>query len=89
MKSYVTVVFEINDPAAWKDDFDKIHKKMGADESEPWRVTAMSLDDEMCRISLIEQALELDDPVALCGEILGSANIHSKQISDFCSQQQG
>ena len=83
MKKYVTVVFEINDPAAWRDEFDKIHKKMGADESEPWRVTAISLDDEMCRIELIEQALELDDPVSLCGEILSSTDIHSKGIGDF------
>ena len=85
MKKYVTVVFEINDGDSFRSEFDKFHQKMLVDKSEPWRVTAMSLDDEMHRLSLIEECLEKDDAVSVCNEIIMTSDIWRKTAGDFSS----
>ena len=83
MEQYVTVVYKVNDNEAFKPEFDKIHKKMLEDDSQPWRVTAVSLDDEMHRVELLEEALQSDDPGELCFNIVSSSGVWRKTLADF------
>lgn len=70
---YLTVVFAIEDEKEFKPMQDRFHGKMLADKGEPWRVSAMSLGDEMRRLKLIEEAIkEITDIYELqevCGNI--------------------
>ncbi len=84
-KHYITVVYEVTDKEAFKDEADKIFGAMTEDIEEPWRVTAVSHDDEMHRLELIEQALEMDDGVYICRDIISKPDVHATKIEDFCS----
>lgn len=46
-------------------------------------VTAMSLENEMHRLELIESAMEEDDGLSLIREILDTDNIEDKTLEDF------
>jgi len=89
-KRYVTVVFEVNDDKKFKEDLPDLAKKMLFPETAPWRVTAMSLDDEMTRLNIIESALRnrvydigVGDLGHVINDIANATEIHSKKLSDF------
>jgi hypothetical protein len=58
--SSLTVVFTINDQKAFDASADKarLFELFGADESAPFRIHAMSRDDEVHRAQLIDEARE-------------------------------
>ena len=62
-KNYMTVVFEIDDINSFEQMRTKLHEKFTPKaDSEGWRVSAMSLGDELTRGELIEAAIrEIDD----------------------------
>jgi len=83
MKKYMTVVFEITDVAKFKAETPDFTAKMLEEDGESWRVTAISVDDEMTRIELLEQASEMDDGLEIMSAIFSAHDIHSKTMSDF------
>lgn len=85
MKKYITVVYEVSDSDSFREEFNRIHQKMLVEDTEPWRVTGVSLDDEMHRLEMIESALDLDDGKEIVFQILGQANCYEHKLDDFCS----
>jgi hypothetical protein len=83
MPRYLTVVFEINDEKVFKNEVPDLHGKMFGEKGDPWRITAMSLDDEMTRLDLLEQASSIDDCLLVMGDIFGASDIASKTLDDF------
>lgn len=55
---YLTVVYTINDPAAFEETRKSIIDSMSASEGQPFSVTALSCDHEIHRLYLIDQALD-------------------------------
>lgn len=58
---HFTVVYTVRDEAAFRasDEWNRIHASMQAmDASSPFEVTAMSMDHEMRRVHLMEEAAE-------------------------------
>lgn len=55
---FLTVVYTINDPAAFEETRKSIIDSMIASEGKPFAVTALSCDHEIHRLYLIEQALD-------------------------------
>lgn len=88
---YLTVVFAIEDEKEFKPMQDQFHGKMLTDNKYPWRVSAMSLGDEMTRSDLVETAVnEITDIYELqevCGNIFSTplANLEGKTVADFSS----
>ena len=83
MARYLTVVFKINDEDSFKEQGENLRTKMQVSEEEPWCVSAMSLDDEITRLDLIEQSLLLDDSQYVIGDIFDSTDIGNKTLDDF------
>lgn len=54
----MTIVFEVNDRAAFEPLMAEMQKGFLREDGAPWRITAMSSDDEMTRVNLIEEAAE-------------------------------
>jgi|SRR5690606_34403725 len=72
---HLTVAFEVNDGKKFKRTLDRLRKLMVFEEGLPYRVTALSIDNEFNRIELIEQViasqnLDYYDKVHLIEEIL-------------------
>lgn len=55
---FLTVVYRINDEAAFKDEFDRVKSLFGRSDEKPWAIGAMSCDDELYRVQLIEELLD-------------------------------
>lgn len=55
---FLTVVYTINDPAAFEETRKSIIDSMSTPEGKPFAVTSLSCDHEMHRLHLIEQALD-------------------------------
>ncbi|WP_292992518.1 hypothetical protein [Nitrosomonas sp.] len=71
---FLTVVYTINDPAAFEETRKSIIDSMSASEGKPFSVTVVSCDHEMRRLDLIEQALDAGD-MAAADKAISSANI--------------
>ncbi len=84
MSKYITVVFEINNEESFKEKQAEFHEKMLDGKGEPWRVTAMSLDNEMARLSLMEDARDFDDFPFIFDEIANAVDVTGKTVDDFC-----
>lgn len=55
----LTACYKINDHAAFDaTEWPRIHGMFKVDDSLPFSVTAVSMDNEMTRVQLIEEALE-------------------------------
>lgn len=84
MSSYITVVFEINDIDTFYREVPGLHTSMLNPTGSPWRVTAMSLDDEITRLGILEEALNHDDTEDdTLRDILSAGEIWSKKLEDF------
>ena len=55
---FLTVVYTINDPAAFEETRKSIIDSMSSSDGKPFAVTSLSCDHEMHRLYLIEQALD-------------------------------
>lgn len=71
---FLTVVYTINDPAAFEKTRKSIIDSMSASEGQPFSVTALSCDHEIHRLDLIEQALDAGDMTAV-DKAISNANI--------------
>ena len=71
---FLTVVYTINDPAAFEETRKSIIDSMSASEGQPFSVTALSCDHEIHRLYLIEQALDKRN-LAAVDKAISSANI--------------
>lgn len=86
---YLTVVFAIDDEKEFKPMQDKFHSKMLAPNNEPWRVSSMSLGDEMTKVELLENAVNnLEDKYEIkevCHQISSTPlqNLEGKTVDDF------
>jgi len=58
MPKYLTVVYTINNQAAFEDERKALMEKFTASKGNPWAITAMSADHELHRLGLIEEAIE-------------------------------
>lgn len=58
MRTYTTVVYAINDEAAFKPIWQQIHSLMLLEKDVPVRAVAIASDNEMLRLQLIEEAGE-------------------------------
>ncbi len=56
MPRFLTVVYTINDDEKFSKERADIMKKFQESNGKPWAITAMSLDHEIGRLSLIEEA---------------------------------
>jgi len=56
----LTVVYTINDRAAFEEEAQRVHASFKSSKGEPWAITAMSLSHELHRLHLIEEAHEQD-----------------------------
>ena len=65
----LTVVYTINDEAAFQAEFDRAKSLMAQSDGKPWTVTGMSIDDELNRVWMIEDLLGKE----VCGEDLREA----------------
>jgi hypothetical protein len=76
---YITACFTVYDPQAFANMRQLLCDLMLPQGPVPYEVTALSLDNEVMRLELIEQALEkVDDSFALrdvIGEILRMADV--------------
>lgn len=61
MPRYLTVVYTIHDEKEFEAEKAAINDKFKSSEGEPWAITAMSLDHEIQRVHLIEEALDRDE----------------------------
>lgn len=58
---FMTVVYRINRPEEFLAENERLHSHFYPDPSgKPWAVTAMSMDHEIHRLELIEEAAEED-----------------------------
>jgi hypothetical protein len=78
--AYYTVVYQVADEAAFKPEWNRIHELFRQEPGAPFRITAISHDHEMRRVSLIEDAAERYDLeperfMDVVGEILGSCDV--------------
>lgn len=79
---YVTVVFKVENHDDFKPLWNEIFRLLKLEEKDnpPFRATAISLDNEMKRLELVEEAMDLvKDPwdcLEIIGEILGSMDVH-------------
>ena len=84
MSNYITVVFEINDIDTFYREVPGLHASMLNPTGSPWRVTAMSLDDEITRLNILEEVLDHDGVEDdTLRDILSEDNIASKTLKDF------
>jgi len=58
---HFTIVYTVNDEDSFKEERQKIMDNMKSSNGEPWAITAMSLDHELQRLHLIEEALNERD----------------------------
>lgn len=61
MSKYLTVVYTINDEAAFKSELDAVMNKFKSSKGEPFSITAVSRDHEIQRVEWIETALANND----------------------------
>ncbi len=55
---FMTVVYMINDPSKFLEENERLHAHFYPDPTgKPWAITAMSLDHEIRRLELIEEAM--------------------------------
>jgi hypothetical protein len=85
--AYYTVVYQVADEEAFKPEWNRIHELFRREPGEPVRITAISHDHEMRRVSLIEDAAARyeGDPELLeevVGDILGSVDVMSWKWPD-------
>jgi hypothetical protein len=71
---HLTVVYTVNDGAAFKSELDRIRSLSYPSEGKPFAITAWSRDHEISRLEFIEQALDIDD-VQLARDIIGMVDI--------------
>jgi hypothetical protein len=74
MPRHLTVVYTINDEAAFQPEQERLKEMFKASANEPWAVTAMSLDHEMTRLSFVEDAHNNNEDY-LIDEICGCIDI--------------
>ena len=66
----LTVVYTVNDKAAFKEEFERLNNDFKSSKGEPWAITAMSHGHEIDRLELIESAHD-ENRHDLLGEIFG------------------
>ena len=74
MPKHYTVVYTVNDDESFKEEWERIHENFMQSEGKPWAITAVSLDHEIDRLSLIEDALNANDLEA-ADKAIGFVNI--------------
>lgn len=67
---FVTVVYRVEDHAAWQPQWDEIHRLFKLDDAGV-RVTAVSLDDEISRKDAMARAAEVVDDHHDLREVIG------------------
>ena len=56
-REQITVIYKVNDQEKFKEEWQRIHSLFKQEDDLPFRIHSISLDDEMYRVSLIEEAL--------------------------------
>ncbi len=93
MSEYLTVVFEIKDREKFN-SFKKVFLTSLATESSAYKVTAMSIDDEITRLDLIQEALDAEDGLVFSSEelirdLLKTHNIHRfKSLQEWLASEE-
>lgn len=87
MPEYLTACFTINNPDSFAVERAQIMENLTPSDGKDWAVTAVSLDHEMHRIDLIEQALEKGGYEAL--DLIETICAHSdigniRSIDELC-----
>lgn len=83
MPTPLTVVYTVNDMSAFREKQAELGSQMMLPFDSPWRITAMSANDELRRLELIEQACESGD-YHLIPAILSKAELKgSTSLEDF------
>lgn len=73
MANYLTVVYTINDEKAFQETLRKLlwnFDAAGLGNGKPFAITAMSDDDEIKRIELIQEAFVPGEPLSLITKII-------------------
>lgn len=81
MPTYLTVVYAIQDEAAFAPERKKMLSLFGAPSSQPFAITAMSTSHEIRRLELMEEAAEarLDDLAGVIDAIASRPDIAPTQ----------
>ena len=87
MSRYLTVVYTINDTDAFEPTRKMIQDQFKPSENEPFAITAMSVDHEIRRMELIEQAAEECDDIHELREMIETITGHLK-IGDVHSLEE-
>jgi len=77
----LTVVFTVNDKAAFDEVFKQMQPHMKYADGEKWAITAWSRDHEIHRLGLIEEAAEIGD-CQLIQDIIGLINVSDYKTLD-------
>jgi len=86
---YLTVVFEINNEKEFKSMKDSLRQRMVYEDTLGWRVSAMSLGDDIAKCELVEDAInkitDIYELQEICGNIFSSLlpSLEGKTIFDF------
>ena len=87
MNRYLTVVYTINDTEAFEPTREMIQEQFKPSANEPFAITAMSVDHEIRRLELIEQAAEECDDIHELREMIETIAGHLK-IGDVKNLEQ-
>lgn len=80
---FLTVIYAINNEKVFSVELEKIKARFQENIGQPWIVSAISVNDEMKRLELIEEALELRD-LDLIEQIICHADLTKiSTIADF------
>ena len=85
---HLTLVYTVNDPRKYRSVLERLTAQMKAPDGEPWAITAFSLEHEIHRLSLIEQAVEARD-LDLIEEIIGLVNVDEIPNLDALRNRRG
>ena len=82
MPKYITAVYTINDEEAFTEEMKRLKENFKSSEGEPWAISAMSVDHEVNRLALIEEASE-EGNMDLIETLISSAEIGNKPLDSF------
>jgi hypothetical protein len=75
----ITVVYSVNDQEAFKSEWKRLHDLLLLEKDAPFLIHAISNDDEICRVRLIEEAVDKYDDHCVVREfiedIIGCADL--------------
>ncbi|WP_422475705.1 hypothetical protein [Endozoicomonas sp. ALB032] len=81
--THLTIVYTVNDQKAFEAEKARIRNYFESPDGKPWAITAWSIDHEIKRLGLIEEALE-KDRVDLAKRIIKAINLCDYEtLADF------